>query len=258
MGEPAGRGEPVHRALGLTDDEYERIVDALGHPPNRAELAMYAAMWSEHCSYKSSKVHLRDLPTDGPQVLVGPGEDSGVVDLGDGIACAFKMESHSHPSAIEPYQGAATGVGGIVRDVLSMGARPVAILDPLRFGPLQDDRNRWLLSGVVAGIGGYGNCIGVPTVGGEVRFDPSHGPNPTVNAMCVGLVPADRVLRAGGGAPGDLLVLIGSRTGRDGIGGVSVLASRTLGRGSEEDRPSVQIADPFAEKLLIEACLELA
>jgi phosphoribosylformylglycinamidine synthase subunit PurL len=258
MGEHAGREEPDHRALGLTDQEHGRIVDALGRPPNRAELAMYAAMWSEHCSYKSSKVHLRELPTDGPQVLVGPGEDSGVVDLGDGIACAFKMESHSHPSAIEPYQGAATGVGGIVRDVLSMGARPVAILDPLRFGPLEDDRNRWLLSGVVAGIGGYGNCIGVPTVGGEVRFDPAHGPNPTVNAMCVGLLPADRVLRAGGGEPGDLLVLIGSRTGRDGIGGVSVLASRTLGRGGREDRPSVQIADPFAEKLLIEACLELA
>ena len=250
--------EPIHRALGLTDEEHDRITVALGRAPNRAELAMYGAMWSEHCSYKSSTVHLRELPTDGPQVLVGPGEDSGVVDLGDGVACAFKIESHSHPSAIEPYQGAATGVGGIVRDVLSMGARPVALLDPLRFGPLEDERNRWLLSGVVAGIGGYGNCIGVPTVGGEVRFDPAHGPNPTVNAMCVGLVPADRVLRTGRGAPGDLLVLIGSRTGRDGIGGVSVLASRTLGPGSEEGRPSVQIADPFAEKLLIEACLELA
>jgi phosphoribosylformylglycinamidine synthase len=251
-------GAPIHRALGLTDEELDRIVATLGREPNRAELAMFAAMWSEHCSYKSSRVHLRELPTEGPAVLVGPGEDSGVVDLGDGMACAFKMESHSHPSAIEPYQGAATGVGGIVRDILSMGARPVALLDPLRFGPLEEARNRWLFDGVVAGIGGYGNCIGVPTVGGEVRFDPAHSPNPTVNAMCVGLVPAERVLRSGGGRPGDLLVLIGARTGRDGIGGVSVLASRTLGRASHEDRRSVQIADPFAEKLLIEACLELA
>jgi phosphoribosylformylglycinamidine synthase subunit PurL len=258
MAEAAARGEPVHRALGLTDEELDRIEASLGREPNRTELAMYAAMWSEHCSYKSSRIHLRELPTDGPQVLVGPGEDSGVVDLGDGVACAFKMESHSHPSAIEPYQGAATGVGGIVRDVLSMGARPVALLDPLRFGPLEDARNRWLLEGVVAGIGGYGNCIGVPTVGGELRFDPAHGPNPTVNAMCVGLVPADLVLRSGRGRPGDLLVLIGARTGRDGIGGVSVLASRTLGRDGDGGRPSVQIADPFAEKLLIEACLELA
>ncbi len=258
MAEAAAGGEPIHRELGLTDEEHDRIVAALGREPNRAELAMYAAMWSEHCSYKSSRVHLRELPTEGPHVLVGPGEDSGVVDLGEGLACAFKMESHSHPSAIEPYQGAATGVGGIVRDVLSMGARPVALLDPLRFGPLEDPRNRWLFEGVVAGIGGYGNCIGVPTVAGEVRFDPAHGPNPTVNAMCIGLLPADRVLRSGGGRLGDLLVLIGARTGRDGIGGVSVLASRTLGRAGRDDRPSVQIADPFAEKLLIEACLELA
>ena len=257
MGEPAPVEEPLHRALGLSDEEHGRIVETLGRDPNRAELAMYAAMWSEHCSYKSSKVHLRDLPTNGPHVLVGPGEDAGVVDLGEGVACVFKMESHSHPSAIEPYQGAATGVGGIVRDVLSMGARPVALLDPLRFGPLDDDRNRWLMAGVVAGIGGYGNCIGVPTVGGEVTFAPAHGPNPTVNAMCVGLAPAERLLRARADGPGNLLVLIGSRTGRDGIGGVSVLASRTLGEASDARRPSVQIADPFAEKLLIEACLEL-
>jgi phosphoribosylformylglycinamidine synthase subunit PurL len=249
--------EPVHRELGLTDEEHGRIVLTLGREPTRAELAMYAAMWSEHCSYKSSKVHLRELPTEGPQVLVGPGEDAGVVDLGDGVACVFKMESHSHPSAIEPYQGAATGVGGIVRDVLSMGARPAALLDALRFGPLDDARNRWLMAGVVAGIGGYGNCIGVPTVGGEVRFAPPHGPNPTVNAMCVGFAPADRLVRARANGPGNLLVLVGARTGRDGIGGVSVLASRTLGQGSEARRPSVQIADPFAEKLLIEACLEL-
>jgi phosphoribosylformylglycinamidine synthase subunit PurL len=250
--------EHLHRALGLTDDEAARIRESLGRQPNRTELAMYAAMWSEHCSYKSSKVHLRTLPTSGPAILVGPGEDAGVVDLGDGLACVFKIESHSHPSAIEPVQGAATGVGGIVRDVLSMGARPVALLDSLRFGPLDDGRNRWLLSGVVAGIGQYGNSIGVPTVGGEVKFADCHGPNPTVNAMCVGLAPADRLLHARAEGPGNLLVLIGSRTGRDGIGGVSVLASRALGEGSESSRPSVQIGDPFSEKLLIEACLELA
>jgi phosphoribosylformylglycinamidine synthase subunit PurL len=257
VSDPAPLRDGVHRALGLTDDERDRIVETLGRDPNPTELAMYGAMWSEHCSYKSSKVHLRDLPTEGPHVLVGPGEDAGVVDVGDGLACVFKIESHSHPSAIEPYQGAATGVGGIVRDVLSMGARPVALLDPLRFGPLEDDRNRWLMAGVVAGIGGYGNCIGVPTLGGEVKFGPAHGPNPTVNAMCVGLAPASRLVRATAEGPGNLLILIGARTGRDGIGGVSVLASRTLGEGSEARRPSVQIADPFAEKLLIEACLDL-
>jgi phosphoribosylformylglycinamidine synthase II len=257
MADPARTLEPLHRSLGLTDEEHGRIVATLGREPVRAELAMYAAMWSEHCSYKSSKVHLGELPTEGRHVLVGPGEDAGVVDLGDGMACVFKLESHSHPSAIEPYQGAATGVGGIVRDVLSMGARPVALLDALRFGPLDDERNRWLFGGVVAGIGGYGNCIGVPTVGGEVRFAPPHGPNPTVNAMCVGLVPAARLVRARADGPGNVLLLIGSPTGRDGIGGVSVLASRRLERGSAAQRPSVQIADPFAEKLLIEACLEL-
>jgi phosphoribosylformylglycinamidine synthase II len=257
MAYPAGAGEPLHRALGLTDEELDLAVRALGREPNPTEVAMFAAMWSEHCSYKSSKVHLRELPTEGPAVLVGPGEDAGAVDLGEGVVCVFKMESHSHPSAIEPYQGAATGVGGIVRDVLSMGARPVALLDPLRFGPLEDDRNRWLMGGVVAGIGGYGNCIGVPTVGGEVKFAPPHGPNPTVNAMCVGFAPADGLVRAAAEGVGNLLVLIGARTGRDGIGGVSVLASRTLSRKSEARRPSVQIADPFAEKLLIEACLEL-
>ncbi|MFN2590867.1 MAG: AIR synthase-related protein, partial [Actinomycetota bacterium] len=250
--------EPLHRALGLTDDEFERIRERLGREPNRPELAMYAAMWSEHCSYKSSKRHLRGLPTDGPQILVGPGEDAGVVDLGDGMACVFKMESHSHPSAIEPFQGAATGVGGIVRDVLSMGARPVALLDPLRFGPLADPRNRYLMSGVVAGIGQYGNSIGVPTVGGEVKFADCHTANPTVNVMCVGLAPADRLLRGKPGDEGDVLLLIGAGTGRDGIGGVSVLASRTLDDQAHAARPSVQIGDPFSEKLLIEACLELA
>jgi phosphoribosylformylglycinamidine synthase subunit PurL len=252
-----GPDQPLHRALGLTDEELVRIRDTLGREPNRAELAMYAAMWSEHCSYKSSKVHLRTLPTEGPAVLVGPGEDAGVVDVGEGLAAVFKLESHSHPSAIEPVQGAATGVGGIVRDVLSMGARPVALMDPLRFGPLEDARNWWLLSGVVAGIGQYGNSIGVPTVGGEVKFAAPHGPNPTINVLCLGLAPADRLVRARAEGEGNHLVLIGASTGRDGIGGVSVLASRTLDDSSDESRPSVQIGDPFSEKLLIEACLEM-
>lgn len=251
------RTEPLHRALGLTDEEAAEVERRLGRPPNPTELAMFAAMWSEHCSYKSSKVHLATLPTRGPGVLVGPGEDAGAVDLGDGLACVFKVESHSHPSAIEPVQGAATGVGGIVRDVLSMGARPVALLDPLRFGPLDEPRNRYLLGGVVAGIGQYGNSIGVPTVGGELKFAPCHGPNPTVNVMCVGLARADQLLGSRGGGPGDLLVLIGAATGRDGIGGVSVLASRTLDADAQESRPSVQVGDPFAGKLLIEACTEL-
>jgi phosphoribosylformylglycinamidine synthase subunit PurL len=257
MAEPAPEGEALHRQLGLTEAEYGLVIDKLGREPNPTELAMFSVMWSEHCSYKSSRIHLRTLPTQGPAVLVGPGEDAGVVDVGDGLACVFKIESHSHPSAVEPSQGAATGVGGIVRDVLSMGARPVAILDPLRFGPPTEARNRWVFSGVVAGIGQYGNSIGVPTVGGEVAFASSHSANPTVNAMCVGLAPADRLVRARAEGEGNLLVLIGARTGRDGIGGVSVLASRTLEEGGEERRPSVQIGDPFAEKLLIEACLEL-
>jgi phosphoribosylformylglycinamidine synthase len=250
--------EPLHRQLGLIDDELASIVDSLGRDPNPTELAMYAAMWSEHCSYKSSKAHLRTLPTEGPAVLVGPGEDAGAIDAGDGIAVVFKMESHSHPSAVEPYQGAATGVGGIVRDIISMGARPIALLDPLRFGPLDDERNRWLFEGVVAGIGGYGNCIGVPTVGGEVHFADAHSANPTVNVMCVGITRADRLVTSAREVhEGSLLVLFGAATGRDGIGGVSVLASRTLEEGSEESRPSVQIGDPFAGKLLIEASLEL-
>jgi phosphoribosylformylglycinamidine synthase len=249
--------EPLHRALGLTDEEYRTVQATLEREPNRAELAMYAAMWSEHCSYKSSKVHLRSLPTLGEQVLVGPGENAGAVDVGDGLACVFKLESHSHPSAIEPFQGAATGVGGIVRDVLSVGARPVALLDPLRFGPIDEPHNRWLLGGVVAGIGQYGNSIGVPTVGGEVKFAPCHTANPTVNVMCIGFSPRDRLIPARAEGIGNLFVLIGAHTGRDGIGGVSVLASRTLDESSHESRPSVQIGDPFYEKLLIEACLEM-
>ncbi|MGE5226178.1 MAG: phosphoribosylformylglycinamidine synthase subunit PurL [Planctomycetaceae bacterium] len=250
---------PLHRRLGLQDDEYVRIVATLGREPNRTELAMYSVMWSEHCSYKSSKLHLKTLPTEGSAVLVGPGQDAGAVDVGDGIAVVFKMESHSHPSAIEPYQGAATGVGGIVRDIVSMGARPVALLDPLMFGPLTEPRNRWLFGGVIAGIGGYGNCIGVPTVGGEIRFAEPHTTNPCVNVMCVGVARADELVTSTSLTPhvGSLMVLYGAATGRDGIGGVSVLASATLEEGSEESRPSVQIGDPFAEKLLIEASLEL-
>ena len=251
-------GRPKHRALGLTDEEFDRIRGILARDPNRNELAMYSVMWSEHCSYKSSKAHLRKLPTEGPAVLVGPGQDAGAVDVGDGLAVVFKMESHSHPSAIEPYQGAATGVGGIVRDIISMGARPIALLDPLRFGPLTEERNRWLFSGVVAGIGGYGNCIGVPTVGGEVAFAAPHGSNPTINVMCVGIAPADRlVTEAREVHEGSILLLYGAATGRDGIGGVSVLASATLEEGSEGSRPSVQIGDPFAGKLLIESTLEM-
>jgi phosphoribosylformylglycinamidine synthase II len=249
--------QALHRALGLTDDEYAAVCDTLGREPNHTELAMYSVMWSEHCSYKSSKVHLSRLPTEGEHILVGPGEDAGVVDLGDGLAAVFKMESHSHPSAVEPFQGAATGVGGIVRDILSMGARPVALLDPLRFGPLDNPRNRLLMQGVVAGIGHYGNCVGIPTVGGEVAFAECYTSNPTVNVMCVGLAPADRLMRSRAEGEGNLLVLIGASTGRDGIGGVSVLASRTLEADADASRPSVQIGDPFTEKLLIECCLEL-
>lgn len=250
--------QPLHRRLGLTDDELASILGTLGREPNRTELAMYAAMWSEHCSYKSSKVHLRGLPTEGPAVLVGPGQDAGAIDVGDGLAVVFKMESHSHPSAVEPYQGAATGVGGIIRDIISMGARPIALLDPLRFGPLTEERNRWLFDGVVAGIGGYGNCIGVPTVGGEVHFAAAHSANPTVNVMCVGVAPADRLVTSAMEVhEGSRLVLFGAATGRDGIGGVSVLASRTLEEDAGESRPSVQIGDPFAGKLLIEASLEM-
>ena len=251
--------EPLHRRLGLVDDEFERVRAALGREPNRTELAMYAVMWSEHCSYKSSKIHLRTLPSEGGAVLVGPGQDAGAVDIGDGHAAVFKMESHSHPSAIEPYQGAATGVGGIVRDIVAMGARPVALLDPLMFGPLTDERSRWLLGGVVAGIGGYGNCIGVPTVGGEVRFAEAHSANPTVDVMCVGLARADELVTATSprAHAGSFMVIYGATTGRDGIGGVSVLASATLDGSSDGSRPSVQIGDPFAEKLLIEASLEL-
>src|SRR5213078_952908 len=221
--------EPLHRALGLTDDELERIIAILGRDPNHLELAMYAVMWSEHCSYKSSKIHLRRLPSEGRDVLVGPGEGAGIIDAGDGIAVALRIESHNHPSAIEPYQGATTGVGGIIRDIFSMGARPMAVMDPLRFGPLDDPRSRWIAEGVVSGISGYGNAVGVPTVGGEVVFDECYAENPLVNVLCVGVLPKDRLVLGRASGEGNLAVLLGSTTGRDGIGGVSVLASAGFG-----------------------------
>jgi phosphoribosylformylglycinamidine synthase subunit PurL len=248
----------LHRQLGLTDDEHERILGVLGREPTRAELAMYSLMWSEHCSYKSSKVHLRRLPSQGPRVLQGPGENAGVVDLGDGLAAVFKIESHNHPSFVEPFQGAATGVGGIIRDILAMGARPAASLNSLRFGDPAEPLQRRLLEGVVAGVGHYGNCVGVATVGGEVVFDPCYAGNPLVNALTIGFMPARRLLSGRAERPGDLAVLLGAKTGRDGIGGASVLASASFEEGDQAKRPNVQVGDPFQEKLLIEACLELA
>ncbi|HVE95266.1 MAG TPA: phosphoribosylformylglycinamidine synthase subunit PurL [Acidimicrobiales bacterium] len=251
--------EPLHRALGLTDDELAAIVRILGREPNGLELSMYSVMWSEHCSYKSSRIHLRRLPSEGPHVLLGPGENAGVIDGGDGIAIALRIESHNHPSAVEPKQGAATGVGGILRDIFTMGARPVAVLDPLRFGPLDEPRSRWICEGVVSGVSEYGNSVGVPTVGGELVFDPTYADNPLVNVMCVGLLPKDDLVLARASGVGNLAVLLGNSTGRDGIGGVSVLASAGFGDAEQEasKRPSVQVGDPFEEKRLIEACLEL-
>ncbi len=247
----------LHRSLGLTDSEYEMIIDVLGRSPNHLELAMYSVMWSEHCSYKSSRIHLGRLPSKGDNVLVGPGENAGVIDIGDGIAVAVRMESHNHPSAIEPYQGAATGVGGILRDIFTMGARPIALLDSLRMGPIDDAKNRWIFSGVVSGISGYGNAVGVPTVGGEIVFDKTFSSNPLVNVAAIGILPKDRLVLAKASGVGNLAVLLGSSTGRDGIGGVSVLASSGFDDSSAGKRPSVQVGDPFEEKRLIEACLEL-
>ena len=248
---------PLHRALGLTDDELDAIRERLSRDPNDLELAMFSVMWSEHCSYKSSKPLLRTLPTAGAGVVAGPGETAGVVSIGDGLAVAFKLESHNHPSAVEPYQGAATGVGGILRDIFTMGARPIAVLDALRFGDPADARTRHLVDGVVRGVGGYGNCVGVPTVGGELVFDPSYQDNPLVNVMAIGILEERRLTLASAPGPGNLAVLFGSATGRDGIGGASVLASATFSDQDASKRPSVQVGDPFAEKLLIEASLEL-
>ena len=250
--------EPLHRALGLTDDEASTIEGILGRAANPLELAMYSVMWSEHCSYKSSRIHLGRLPTEAPWVLVGPGENAGVVDVGDGIAAAIRIESHNHPSAIEPYQGAATGVGGILRDIFTMGARPIALMDSLRFGPIDDARSRWIAEGVVSGVSGYGNAVGVPTVGGETVFDATYRGNPLVNVLCLGLLPTDRLVLGQASGVGNLAVLLGSSTGRDGIGGVSVLASAGFSEETNGDkRPSVQVGDPFEEKRLIEACLAL-
>jgi phosphoribosylformylglycinamidine synthase len=249
--------QPLHRQLGMTDDELAAVVTELGREPTELELAMYAVMWSEHCSYKSSRAYLKRFPTQAPWVLVGPGEGAGVVDIGDGIAIAVRIESHNHPSAVEPYQGAATGVGGIIRDVFSMGARPIALMDPLRFGSLDDARTRYLFEGVVSGISGYGNSVGVPTIGGEVVFDDTYRENPLVNVLCLGILPKDRLVLARAEGLGNVAVLLGSATGRDGIGGASVLASAGFEEGGAAKRPSVQVGDPFEEKRLIEACLEL-
>ena len=250
--------EERHRQLGLTDGEYARILERLGRAPNDVELAMLSLMWSEHCGYKHSRRLLRRLPKDGPHVLMGPGENAGAVDVGGGLAVAFKVESHNHPSAVEPFQGAATGVGGILRDVFAVGARPIAVLDSLRFGePGSSERSRYLLDRAVAGIGHYGNSIGVPTVGGEIYFEHSYEQNCLVNAMCLGLAPHDRLIRSAAAGPGNVVILLGALTGRDGIGGASVLASAELGEGDERKRPSVQIGDPFTEKKLLECCLEL-
>jgi len=254
--EPAS-SVPLHRALGLTDGELEAIRERLGREPNDLELAMFSVMWSEHCSYKSSKPLLKTLPTQGDGVVAGPGENAGVVSIGDGLAVAFKIESHNHPSSVEPYQGAATGVGGILRDIFTMGARPIAVLDALRFGDPTEARTRHLVDGVVRGVGGYGNCVGVPTVGGELVFDSSYAGNPLVNVMAIGLLEERHLTRAAAPGPGNLAVLFGSSTGRDGIGGASVLASATFADEDPSKRPSVQVGDPFAEKLLIEASLEL-
>src|ERR1700730_148895 len=251
-------------ALGLTHAEYELVCEKHRRAPNTLELAMYSLLWSEHCAYKHSKILLRSLPTDGPRVVMGPGENAGAVDVGGGMACAFKVESHNHPSAVEPFQGAATGVGGILRDIFAIGARPIAILDSLRFGELSgaraSDRVRYLLDGAVSGIGHYGNSIGVPTVGGEVYFEAPYEQNCLVNAMALGLARRERLLPSAAAGPGNVVVLFGASTGRDGIGGASVLASAELdhdGEGGEDRRPTVQVGDPFEEKKLLECSLEL-
>ena len=246
----------IWNEVGLTRDEYDDVCRDLGRAPNYLELGMYGLMWSEHCSYKSSRRHLATLPTEGSRVLQGPGENAGVVDIGEDVAVAFRIESHNHPSAIEPVQGAATGIGGIIRDIFAMGARPVALLDSLRFGNLDDPRTRFLFDGVVSGISWYGNCVGVPTVGGEVVFDDSYRENPLVNVMCVGLVDRDRLVRGLAAGEGNAVILVGAPTGRDGIHGASLLASRQFEEDPEDMRPAVQVGDPFREKLLIEACLE--
>src|SRR5262245_48594299 len=241
---------------GLTLEEYERIKMFLGREPSATELGIFSVMWSEHCSYKSSKVHLRTLPTGGPQVLQGPGENAGAVDIGDGLAAVFKIESHNHPSFIEPYQGAATGVGGIIRDIFTMGARPIALLNSLRFGPLDSPGTPRLVEGVVAGIAGYGNSIGIPTVGGEIAFEPTYAGNPLVNVFCLGIANASDIIKGVASGVGNPVYYVGAKTGRDGIHGAT-MASAEFDDRSAEKRPAVQVGDPFMEKLLLEACLEV-
>jgi phosphoribosylformylglycinamidine synthase subunit PurL len=241
---------------GLSGEEYDRILSRLGREPNRLELGLFSVMWSEHCSYKSSKVHLKNLPTTGDRVLQGPGENAGAVDIGDGLAAVFKIESHNHPSYIEPYQGAATGVGGILRDIFTMGARPIALLNSLRFGPLEIPKNRFLLEGVVAGIAGYGNCMGIPTVGGEIGFNEIYNQNPLVNVFCLGIAKKEHIFRASARGIGNTVIYVGSKTGRDGIHGAT-MASESFDESIETRRPTVQVGDPFTEKLLLEACLEI-
>ncbi|WP_370643318.1 phosphoribosylformylglycinamidine synthase subunit PurL [Roseomonas cutis] len=253
---PPERATQLSAEFGLKPEEHARVLAILGRQPSLTELGIFSVMWSEHCSYKSSRVWLRTLPTQAPWVIHGPGENAGVIDIGEGLAAVFKMESHNHPSFIEPYQGAATGVGGILRDVFTMGARPVANLNALRFGSASNPRTRRIVDGVVRGIGGYGNCVGVPTVGGEVNFHPAYDGNPLVNAMTVGIAPADRIFLSAAAGIGNPVVYVGSKTGRDGIHGAT-MASAEFSADSEEKRPTVQIGDPFAEKLLIEACMEL-
>ncbi|EIW00570.1 LOW QUALITY PROTEIN: phosphoribosylformylglycinamidine synthase II [Thermoanaerobacter siderophilus SR4] len=248
--------DKIWRELGLTDEEYEKIISILGREPNITELGMYSVMWSEHCAYKNSKPLLKYLPTKGEKVIQGPGENAGILDIGDNLAVVMKIESHNHPSAIEPYQGAATGVGGIIRDIFTMGARPIALLDSLRFGIPDDKRTKYLIENVVAGIADYGNCIGIPTVGGDTYFEESYKGNPLVNAMCVGIVEKDKIKKGIAKGIGNPVMIVGATTGRDGIGGAS-FASQELSEESEEKRPSVQVGDPFMEKLLLEACLEL-
>src|SRR5579871_5654232 len=248
--------QSLARDFGLSADEYVRVLEIMGRTPSLTELGIFSVMWSEHCSYKSSRAFLRTLPTTAPWVIHGPGENAGVVDIGEGLAAIFKMESHNHPSFIEPYQGAATGVGGILRDVFTMGARPIANMNALRFGNPKHPRTRHLVSGVVAGIGGYGNCVGVPTVGGECNFHPAYNGNILVNAMTVGIARADRIFYSKAAGPGNPVIYVGAKTGRDGIHGAT-MASAEFNADAEEKRPTVQVGDPFTEKLLIEACLEL-
>src|SRR6187399_772765 len=241
---------------GITNDEYARIVAFVGREPNLTELGIFSVMWSEHCSYKSSRVHLRTLPTEGPQVLQGPGENAGAIDIGGGLAAVFKIESHNHPSFIEPYQGAATGVGGIIRDIFTMGARPIALMNSLRFGPLTGPGTTRLMEGIVAGIAGYGNSIGIPTIGGEIAFAPSYAGNPLVNVFCLGLAKASDIVKGVASGAGNAVYYVGAKTGRDGIHGAT-MASAEFDDKSAEKRPAVQVGDPFMEKLLLEACLEV-